>query len=335
MATEDRPENEIDELKARLRDLQDRYDFLMAALENLPNPIFLKDEGARFLFFNRRYSEVFGMNREDYLGKSVLDLDYLPEEDRSKYQKEDLGLIENGHVISYEKDFDFSDGNRHPSLYWSKGVHDPVSGKKGLIGEIVDISKERHLRESLDRTVEKLRRTNRKLEKLAEIDVGTGIYNRTQLNKQELEMANRHSGVQNCALMADLDHFKRVNDLYGHIKGDEILARFATILKDECRENDVPIRYGGEEFLLFLNNANLTTGEMVAERIRRRCEEEIMLPNGDAITVSIGVAMMDDNLNLQGNIAKLDHNLYIAKNSGRNCVISESDTAIETDDILE
>ena len=60
-----------------------------------------------------------------------------------------------------------------------------------------------------------------------------------------------------------------------------------------------------------------------------------MLPNGDAITVSIGVAMMDDNLNLQGNIAKLDHNLYIAKNSGRNCVISESDTAIETDDILE
>ncbi|MBR0163293.1 MAG: diguanylate cyclase [Lachnospiraceae bacterium] len=311
------------QLKKELRQLRKQYDFLVAALDNLPNPIFMKDEEAKFLFFNKRYAEAFGMKREEYVGKSVLDLEYLPPVDRERYQEEDTALIRSGEEVSYEKDFDFADGEVHPSLYWSKGVHDPVSGAQGLIGEIVDISKERHLRESLNESLEKLRLTNLKLEEMNKIDAGTGVYNRTLLNKKSLEMTYRKSRGESCALMADLDHFKRVNDLYGHIKGDEVLSQFAEILKSECREKDVPIRYGGEEFLLFLNDASLESGLQVAERIRARCEKEIRLPDGDPITVSIGVALMDAKKNLQDNIRRLDDNLYLAKHRGRNRVVAE------------
>ena len=316
-------EKEISRLKDELAALKKRHSFMMTALENLPNPIFIKDEGARFLFFNKRYSEVFGMTREEYLGKSVLDLDYLPMEDRKRYQAEDTELIRTGSVLSFEVDFDFADGEKHPSFYWSRGVHDDEGGSRGLIGEIVDISKERDLSKSLDQLVRELRQTNLKLKKMAEIDAGTGIFNRTLLNRKSLEMEEQKMIHVTCALMADLDHFKRVNDLYGHIKGDEVLSRFAAILQSVCRDNDIPIRYGGEEFLLFLNDATLEVGKAVAERIRKRCEEEIKLSDGSPVTVSIGVSLIDNKRNLQENIAKLDHNLYLAKASGRNRIVSD------------
>ena len=79
-----------EQLRAELERLQARYDFLLAAVDNLPNPIFMKDEDARFFFFNKAYSEFFNMKRSEYIGKSVLDLDYLPPEDRERYQSEDL-----------------------------------------------------------------------------------------------------------------------------------------------------------------------------------------------------------------------------------------------------
>ena len=315
-------QKEIDTLREELADVRKRYDFLKAALEHMPNPVFIKDADAKFFFFNKSYADAFGMERDRYLGKSVLQLDYLPSKDRKRYQKEDLELIRTGSIIEYEVDYKFADGGIHPSFYWSRGFYDEETGTRGLVGEIVDISKERELQDSLDNTVDELRESNSKLQKIAEIDAGTGVYNRILLNKKakEFDEVGTGSGMT-CGLMCDLDNFKRVNDMYGHLKGDEILQQFAGILQTECRENDIPIRYGGEEFLLLLSRANLKTGVSVAERIRRRCEQEVILPNGEAITVSIGVSMIDDGLNLEENILRLDSRMYMAKERGRNCIV--------------
>ena len=130
-----------EDLWRELQDTQARLSFLRAALNRLPNPIFLKDGEARFLFFNDRYAKAFGMRRADYIGKTVLDLEYLPKDDRERFQKEDEELIRKESELSYESDFLFSDETSHRALYWSTGVHDKKTDRRGLIGEIVDISR--------------------------------------------------------------------------------------------------------------------------------------------------------------------------------------------------
>lgn len=316
---------ELEQLREALAQLELRHAFIMQALEHLPNPIFIKDADARFVYFNRSYARAFGMQPEHFLGKCVLDLDYLPQAARERYQEEDLRLIDSASEVSYEVDFKFSDGSLHPSLYWSKGFHNDADKPLGLVGEIVDISRERSLQDSLGHTMERLRESNAQLQHISEIDAGTGTYNRLFMNKKAQEFDTQRAdevGIS-CALMCDLDHFKRVNDRFGHLKGDEILARFASILQSECRDSDLPVRYGGEEFLLLLSRVNIQTGVRVAERIRQRCQEEIVLPDSEPITVSIGVATIDKEQRFEDNIATLDRRLYLAKGNGRNCVVSE------------
>lgn len=317
-------ENEIAKLREELASVKKQCSFLKTALDNLPNPIFLKDENARFVFFNSSYSKQFGMEPEKYLGKCVLDLNYLHENDRERFHKEDVEVIRSSSILSYEVDFDFSDGYKHPCLYWTHGFFDKAGGQRGLVGEIVDISKERIMQRSLEQLMEELKKANADLGKIMKIDESTGIYNRVMLHEKIKELENQKEKlVRTCALMADIDHFKKVNDIYGHIKGDEILAWVANILKRECRSDDTPIRYGGEEFLLLLSNATLETGIAVAERIRKRCENEIKLPNGEPVTISIGVALMKASLNFEENINMVDQYLYKAKEQGRNRVCAE------------
>ncbi|MBR2067600.1 MAG: GGDEF domain-containing protein [Solobacterium sp.] len=318
-------EQQLQDCKKELEDLKKKYNFFYAALENLPNPIFIKNEDAKFVFFNKRYADFFGMERAKYLGKDVYALDYLSIEDRARYQMEDLRLIESSSILSYEVDFDAADGEIHPSFYWSKGIIDPFSNQKWLIGEIVDISKEKDLQKSLNSSLNDLKEINLKLEHMAEVDPATGIYNRLYLNK----LIEHGYGKQvkrltpTCMLLLDLDHFKSVNDTFGHLIGDEMLIRFANILRTISRENDVPIRYGGDEFLLILNDVNLELGKEIAERIRSTCESEIALPDGSPLTTSIGVAEIHDNEDIESIISRLDIRLYAAKNRGCNCVVAE------------
>ena len=308
-------QKELEITKAALESLKSDYNFLIAMIENLPNPIFVKDEDAKFIFFNKKYSEFFGMDRDKYLGKSVLDLEYLSQESRERYQKEDLELIQTAQVLSYEADYHGGDGELHPSLYWSSGIYDTTTGRRGLVGEIVDISNERQLREELNNSLEELHIANEKLEKIAEIDPGTGVFNRLLLNRLMSDLAQGRNNTlkPTCALLLDLDHFKEVNDTYGHVAGDEILKQFGELLQSESREHDVPIRYGGDEFILLINNVDLDEGVQIAERIRQRCKNEILAPDGTPLTCSIGVAMIDENESQEKIINKLDARLYTAK----------------------
>ena len=160
--------------------------------------------------------------------------------------------------------------------------------------------------------------------KLSVTDGLTGISNRPnmeQVLRSEFERSMRY-GAPLSVVLLDVDHFKGVNDTYGHQKGDEILVAFASLLKKFCRANDTAARYGGEEFLMILPQSNAQGAFKIAERVR----EEMMKLNftgnesNFSVTTSGGVVELDRDFikNTDQLVTMADQALYEAKNSGRN-----------------
>ena len=160
--------------------------------------------------------------------------------------------------------------------------------------------------------------------KLSVTDGLTGISNRPnmeQVLRSEFERSMRY-GAPLSVVLLDVDHFKGVNDTYGHQKGDEILVAFASLLKKFCRANDTAARYGGEEFLMILPQSDAQGAFKIAERVR----EEMMKLNftgnesNFSVTTSGGVVELDRDFieNTDQLVAMADQALYEAKNSGRN-----------------
>ena len=136
---------------------------------------------------------------------------------------------------------------------------------------------------------------------------------------QEMQRARRyHKGL--AFVMIDIDHFKQVNDTYGHLAGDQVLAELAKILNAAKRESDVAARYGGEEFALILHETDPEGAKVLAERIRSGVEEATF-PGDLKLTISIGVAATDDEAQFSSLMEKADEALYEAKEGGRNRVV--------------
>ncbi|GEM_PF-1855087 len=153
----------------------------------------------------------------------------------------------------------------------------------------------------------------------------TGLYNRYFLEEQgkvEIDRAKRY-GYPISLIMFDLDDFKRVNDTYGHQEGDRVLVRFARILKSKVRSTDMPVRYGGEEFIVLLPNTTPSEALLVAERIRKLMESTSFRFGSEEIriTVSAGIASCDSpDCSLDKLIYQADKAMYEAKRNGKNRV---------------
>ncbi|TCO57967.1 GGDEF domain-containing protein [Actinocrispum wychmicini] len=174
----------------------------------------------------------------------------------------------------------------------------------------------------------------KQLEELATIDQKTGLLNATAWHegaKNELSRAERSRDTFG-VMMVDLDHFKRVNDTYGHIAGDEVLKAVARVLKDEIRDYDSAGRFGGEEFAVLIPNATAEQVVNTAERLRRRVTElEVLAPTDSGETVirglsaSIGVAIYPNSgTTLEQLMLTADSAVYTAKSNGRNQVVTLS-----------
>jgi two-component system cell cycle response regulator len=173
---------------------------------------------------------------------------------------------------------------------------------------------------------------------LAYTDALTGIYNRrymdAHLDRKILEIANTQKPVS--VMMFDIDHFKRVNDTYGHGRGDEVLKAVAQRVSDGIRDFDLLARYGGEEFVVIMPSTPADLSLMVAERLCRKIAAEPFEASGSeaplAITASIGVATTSDPVETaEALLGRADTALYQAKNGGRNQVRSaEMPDAAET-----
>ncbi len=169
-----------------------------------------------------------------------------------------------------------------------------------------------------------LRKTQEKLQKMALTDPLTGLGNRAtfDLNIKQVAACTQRNNSNISLLMIDLDHFKKVNDTYGHQTGDIVLQRTARIIAEAARESDICCRYGGEEFAVILPDTSAKNAEVLAQRIHRSLQElpHQQLGLSEPITVSIGISGSD----LLGSHTptKLLHNadqaLYQAKRNGRN-----------------
>ncbi|HNB52954.1 MAG TPA: GGDEF domain-containing protein, partial [Anaerolineales bacterium] len=151
----------------------------------------------------------------------------------------------------------------------------------------------------------------------------TGIFNRRQLfNLGELEFKRaRRFNRPLSAIMLDIDHFKKINDTYGHAKGDQVLKSLAQFLKIHLREFDILGRYGGEEFVIILPGADMLNARNVAYRLRKGVQDRPMINGSVSITISLGVAELSNDItDFQALIHQADMAMYDAKNAGRNRV---------------
>ena len=183
-----------------------------------------------------------------------------------------------------------------------------------------------NLRNTLSKRHKELKSAFTRIEELSITDELTGLYNRRYL----LRVLNKHRALANrsdynfvvCYL--DLDHFKKVNDQFGHSFGDKVLVSFARLIGSCLREVDIAGRIGGEEFVLVLANTRIDTAHQVCQRIADKWREETALTEPFLpLTLSAGIAQFKFSETIDQTIERADALLYEAKNSGRNCIVVE------------
>lgn len=174
--------------------------------------------------------------------------------------------------------------------------------------------------------LERIKGKQEELKRLAETDPMTALFNRRYFQKAAQQAIHDAKEKQDkmSIMVIDIDHFKSINDNYGHSMGDDIIIAFAKLLMKHQRDNDIVCRYGGEEFLLLLPGCDSENASKVAERIRQAASEEVIISAQQNVihyTVSIGVHQLNlSNDTIQSAIDSADKALYRAKSAGRNQV---------------
>lgn len=165
-------------------------------------------------------------------------------------------------------------------------------------------------------------RLQERLRKLGITDALTGAYNRRHMDKEVGDAVERYQryGAGSSLLLADIDHFKRINDNAGHAAGDRALREIAALMRRSLRKLDLVFRIGGEEFLVLLPDVKQAGAVEAAEKLRREIASAEFLP-GQKITISIGVAELAPGESRDQWVSRIDRALYTAKDSGRDRVV--------------
>lgn len=210
-----------------------------------------------------------------------------------------------------------------------KVIH-PVTNEHGVVGFFI-IKCTKLIQKDQDMAISFLRIYHNYLQLINanEHDALTGLLNRksfaekmmTVLAEQRSPKGRSSDGeyAKHCLAMLDIDHFKKVNDKFGHLHGDEVLLLFARLMTQTFRGDDQLYRYGGEEFVVFLKNVDLTTGLSILERFRAKLEA-FNIPQVGKVTVSIGAVEVNKQDLPTTVVEQADKALYYAKDNGRNQV---------------
>jgi diguanylate cyclase (GGDEF)-like protein len=196
----------------------------------------------------------------------------------------------------------------------------PLSSLKGEVEQICVV-----VYDVTDEAVSKKRSAEARLRltEMTRIDGLTNLYNRRYWEErciQEFKRAQRNESHASL-IMLDIDHFKKVNDTFGHPTGDQVIKEMSAIIKRATRETDIAGRYGGEEFSIILPETDTLSAQQVAERIRRLASKKVVEHDGQEVsfTVSLGVSQLKSTFTEHTTwIESADQCLYQAKNAGRN-----------------
>ncbi len=294
---------------AEARALADRFSL---ALDKIPTYIYMKDRQRRYVYANRATLELFKCSEEELRGS--VDSRFFPPEAVARLHEIDTRVLEQGEDTAEEVISQSPDGSRR--VYWE--IKTPIYEDEdrtriwGLCGVSTDITEREMLKEQLERQ--------------AREDYLTGLANRRHFMGQgqvELSRAQRY-GEALSLLMLDIDHFKEINDTYGHKVGDIVLQRLSAVMRETLRTIDIVGRLGGEEFAILLPETDLQSAAEIAERLRETIfHTEVVLDGGMPLhfTASIGVTTLQEKgTNLDILLNQADKALYQAKEGGRNRV---------------
>ena len=289
----------------RTRDLQESEANLRALIYFSPvGMVLTRIADSTILMANRRAAAMFDVPLHEIQGRGAPQ-HWVNLAERDRYLEH---IMRHGRIDDFEAEMQTTNGR----ALWASlsGQRLRFAGEDALLAAIVDVTAQRQARQDLVQQ--------------AMHDPLTGIFNRRHVEdvlRKEVDRAERHARPLAVAMM-DADHFKSINDTYGHQTGDEVLREISERCRKMLRSNDVLGRYGGEEFVIVFPETNIGEAAIVAERLRAAVAEN-PIQVGDntlAATVSIGLAAFAPGQDLEKLFERADSALYAAKQDGRNLV---------------
>lgn len=278
------------------------------ALDNVPAFVYIKDMNHRYTYANKQTLALFNRTADTILGAE--DLEFFPPETVKRLHEIDKRVFAGESTAEEIQVPDTGSGSR---VYWE--VKSPIE-YHGTIGGLVGISTDITQHKELER----------KLELQANTDSLTGLPNRSHffaMAHKEFARSKRYDEPLSIAML-DLDHFKNINDTYGHEIGDLVLNALGKVCIETLRESDMIGRVGGEEFAVLWPNTDHEQAREAAERLREAIDvAKLPLERGLPVqfTASLGVATLgSDDINLDVFLSRADKALYEAKRTGRNKV---------------
>ncbi len=319
-----------------------------SAFDTLTEGLVLMDENEQIVLANSAFSKKVGKSVSELLGKKVSELDW------SLSRKNDAGFIfpwqeslrdstqNTGKALKYKT----PDGLRSLMIN-SSPILDAKGGQRGALATFDDVTTLEQKNNQLKRAMYDLKTSKLEIEKnneqltlLATTDSLTGCLNRRaffEVFTKTFEDA-KTNGEEICSIMADIDHFKTVNDQFGHGAGDVVIQKMAEALLTSVREEDIVCRYGGEEFCILMPGISISDAAQIAERIRENVtsliREEVDVIPGRIITASLGLSSSyfgaEDPTLL---VDQADLALYASKENGRNKVSRYDEMEYESDPV--
>ncbi|NDY94571.1 sensor domain-containing diguanylate cyclase [Wenzhouxiangella limi] len=279
---------------------------LMArALNVARDPILITDAHARIVFANQAFEQLTGYESTEILGRT-------PKFLQSGQQADDFySLLKDALARGQAFRATFANLRKGGDIYYADQSITPINDAGGTVRHFVSISKD---------VTHKVMQ-EQQLSEEASRDPLTGLFNR-RTGERILARAHQAATTDDrpfAVLIADIDHFKQVNDQHGHASGDRVLQQVANVMKNQIRETDRAIRWGGEEFLVVLDNASKNDALSTAERIRAAVEAISDFEVGP-ITLSLGCGQWQPVESPEALVRRVDIALYAAKKSGRNRV---------------
>ncbi|TAN44795.1 MAG: sensor domain-containing diguanylate cyclase [Nitrospirae bacterium] len=308
---------DVTELKKTQKELEQTANKLNIITSVLGEGVYVLDAGGALTFMNPEAERLLGWTEKELLGKNIHEVIHFQRADGTPLPASECPVFKsissNACYRVAEDVFTRKDGELVPIALVSTPICD--DGKvKGSVAAFHDISERKRVQEAL-------KNANLLLERQATTDILTGVFNRLKFNDlldAELQRAVRQ-GLPLSVIMFDIDHFKRINDTFGHHAGDSVLKELTCIVRDTLRKYDSLARWGGEEFVVLSPGNTLENTRLLAERIRHNIEKHSFAGMG-VVTSSFGVSAFAEGDDADALLQRVDGALYKAKNSGRNRV---------------
>jgi diguanylate cyclase (GGDEF)-like protein/PAS domain S-box-containing protein len=303
---------DVTERRAMEKELQERNEILSTIMESARDAIIMIDDKGNVTFWNPAAERLFGYSREEVMGKELHRLmiqdERLYEVYKEAFKRFQLSGKRSAVGKTIELKAKHKDGHEINVELSLSAVK--IKDVWHAVGIVRDISERKKFEELLYRQ--------------SITDPLTNIYNRRffmQMLEQEMERTRRY-GKSFSVIMFDLDHFKSVNDRFGHAAGDMVLKSVADMIKGRIRKTDYFARWGGEEFIILLPETSVEDAAGLAEELREQLSS-MTLPEVGRVTASFGVAGYRTSDTIDTILMRADSMLYEAKAAGRNCVKSQ------------